>query len=354
MCKTNLSIVIISFTLFFLGGSILTGFAQSVEPSFQKGICYATWEKERYSSAYSDRSLKMLAQTGAEWVAIVTTYYQDKYNSKEIFPTHRTPSDKSLIHVINQAHQLGIKVMLKPHVDLLDKSDGLYRGDIGFQNKADWQEWFSQYLNFILHYAKIAQESGVELFCIGTELKFASTKTVFWQDEIIPQIRKIYKGELIYAANWDEYKNISFWSELDYVGIDAFFSLTQKQNPEYEEIEASWRKWADEIESWQKNVGKPIVFTEIGYRSCESAAAKPWDYAVTLPVDLELQSDCYKAALKILVNRLWCSGFYWWYWSSSPFAGGLNNGDFTPQNKPAEIILSYFYRGPVFVELRNR
>ncbi|MFH1269754.1 MAG: glycoside hydrolase, partial [Candidatus Omnitrophota bacterium] len=174
---------------------------------------------------------------------------------------------------------------------------------------------------------------------------FASAQTDFWQGYIIPAIRKIYSGKLIYAANWDEYKNIKFWGELDYVGIDAYFSLSQKQSAEYEEIEAGWKKWADEIEIWQKDIGRPIVFTEIGYRSCESAAEKPWDYYSSQPVNLKLQSDCYKAALKTLANRLWCSGFYWWYWSTSPFSGGLNNGDFTPQGKPAEFILSYFYKG---------
>lgn len=351
MCKANLSIAIASFTLFFLGGSILIGFAQSAEPSFQKGICYVTWEKERYSSPYSDKSLETLAQTGAEWVGIITTYYQEKYNSKEIFPTERTPSDSSLIHVINRAHQFGLKVMLKPHIDLLDTSDGLWRGDIGFQNQTDWQEWFLEYLKFILHYAKIAEESGVELFCIGTELCFASTQTVFWQREIIPQIRKAYSGKLIYAANWDEYKNIRFWDDLDCVGIDAYFPLTDKKSPEYEEIKVGWIKWADEIERWQKTINKPVIFTEIGYRSCEFAATAPWENSLGARVNLEIQANCYKAALDVLYSRHWCKGIYWWYWKSSPYAGGLTNHDFTPQNKPAETVLSYYYKGLSFVQL---
>jgi hypothetical protein len=350
MGKKNLFLTVLIISLLWLNIFIQPARGES---SFQKGICYVTWQKDRYLSPYSDKSIKMLAQTGAEWVQIVTTYYQDKFNSREIFPTQNTPSDESIIHVIKQAHQLGLKVMLKPHIDLLDKSDGLYRGDIGSQNKADWQAWFSQYLKLVLHYAELAEKTGAELFCIGTELSFASGQTEFWRNYIIPAVRKSYSGKLIYAANWDEYKNVSFWSELDYVGIDAYFSLTQKQNPEYEDIEAGWKKWTDEIERWQKNTGKPIVFTEIGYRSCESAAAKPWDYALAQPVDLRLQSDCYKAALKVLANRTWCSGFYWWYWGSSPFTGGLNNADFTPQGKPTEIILSYFYKGPIFAQLKN-
>jgi len=351
MRKASLPIKIAGFALFFLGAIILIGPAQGEEPAFQKGICYVTWEKERYSSPYSDKSLEALAQTGAEWVEIITTYYQEKYNSKEIFPNQRTPSDTSLIHVINRAHQFGLKVMLKPHIDLLDESAGLYRGDIGFQNETDWQEWFLGYLKFILHYAKIAEQARVELFCIGTELCFASTQAAFWQKEIIPQIRKAYSGKLIYAANWDEYKNIRFWGDLDCVGIDAYFPLTQKKSPEYEEIKAGWIKWADEIERWQKAINKPVILTEIGYRSCEFAATSPWDYSLGKEVNLEIQADCYRAALDVLCQRYWCKGLYWWYWKPSPYAGGLANHDFTPQNKPAAVVLKFYYQGLALVQL---
>lgn len=351
MRRTGLAKTIIISVLFLLSAVIFIETTPAAEPFFQKGICYVTWEKERYASAHSDKSLEMLAQTGAEWVQIVTTYYQDNYDTKRIFPTEKTPSDKSLIHVIRRAHQLGIKVMLKPHIDLLNESDGLYRGDIGFQTETDWQAWFLEYQNFILHYARLAQESGVELFSIGTELCFASQKTSFWQEDIIPQIRKVYKGKLTYAANWDEYKNVCFWDALDYVGIDAYFPLTKKSNPDYAEIKAGWIKWADEIEEWQKRINKPIIFSEIGYRSCAFAAATPWEYSSSEGLNLEIQADCYKAALEVLSQRLWCKGLYWWYWKPSVYAGGPANRDFIPQNKPAETVLTYYYRGLSFAKL---
>ena len=350
MKKTNLFLTIITPVLFFL---YIFVFIQPVQAdsAFQKGICYATWQKDRYLSAYSDKALEGLAQTGAEWVSIITTYYQEKFNSQKIYSTQKTPSDKSIIHVISQAHKLGLKVMLKPHVDLIDRSDRLWRGDIGFQNQADWRGWFSQYLKFILHYARLAEKADVELFCIGTELCFASAQTEFWQNYIIPRIRKVYKGELIYAANWDEYKDIHFWNGLDYAGIDAYFPLTQNRNPGYDEIKASWEKWIEEIDSWQKQIDKPVIFTEIGYRSCELAAAKPWEYASSQRVNLEIQADCYEAALSTVYNQPWCYGIYWWYWRASPYAGGLNNRDFTPQDKPAEMTLSYWYNAPTLAQL---
>ena len=89
--------------------------------SFQKGMCFATWSKEKYRSPFSDESLLKMKEIGVEWVAIVCTWYQKEYNSTEIFPTDKTPSDKSLEYVINKAHEIGLKVMLKPHLDLINQ-----------------------------------------------------------------------------------------------------------------------------------------------------------------------------------------------------------------------------------------
>jgi hypothetical protein len=350
MDKPNLSLTITISIFLFLSLCIFVGPLQA-ESGFQKGICYATWQRDRYLSVYSDKSLQALAETGAEYVSVVVTYYQDKFNSQEIFPTQKTPSDESVIHVINKAHQLGLKVMLKPHIDLIDESDGLWRADIGFQSLADWRAWFAQYLRFILHYAVLAEQTHTELLCIGTELCFASMQAEFWKGYIIPNIRRVYSGELIYAANWDEYRNIRFWDRLDYVGINAYFPLAKNSNSEYEEIRASWDEWADEIQAWQDEISKPIIFTEIGYRSCGTAAIRPWESISGKGVNLGLQADCYRAALSILYYRSWCRGLYWWYWETSPYAGGKTNRDFTPQHKPAESVLSSWYKKPCIARL---
>jgi len=320
---------------------------------FQKGMCYVAWEKDQYSTVASDKSLELLANTGATHVSIITTYYQNAYNSKFIFANEKTPTDKSIIHAIDKAHKLGLKVMLKPHLDLIDRADGLWRGDIGFQNPDDWQEWFSSYLKFILHYAKLAEKAHAEIFSIGTELSFASKQTSFWQDQIIPMIRQVYSGRLIYSANWDEYKNINFWPGLDYVGVDAYFPLAQEKIPGYNEIKTGWLKWADALQDWHRTVKKPIIFTEIGYSSCESSAAKPWENFYGKKLNLQVQADCYNAAMSVLSGRSWCSGLYWWHWRPSPKAGGLNNRDFTPQNKPAEMVLSYWYNALSFRQLSH-
>jgi hypothetical protein len=150
-------------------------------PQFQKGITYVTWDRVAYGKGFSDLSMSKLSSLGCRYIAIVTTWYQTDYNSTEIRPGAYTPTDEGLAHAIGQAHNLGLKVMLKPHLDLV--KGGYWRGEIQFNNDADWEAWFKSYGNFIAHYAALAEKENVELLCIGVELTTPAT----------------YKGEL-----WDK------------------------------------------------------------------------------------------------------------------------------------------------------
>lgn len=314
---------------------------------FQKGVCYVTWSKDRYSTAQSDASLKELAKTGTKWVAILTTWYQDKCYTVNIFPTKDTPSDSSLIHAIEVAHSLGMKVMLKPHLDIIDTSDGSWRGDIACSTEPNWQIWFESYRDFILHYAKIAQEHNVEMLCIGTELTSVSTiKESMWKGIVIKGVREVYKGPLTYAANWDdEYAHVKFWDALDYVGIDAYFPLSEKAAPTFEEIKKGWEPWIKSIEEFQKKVNKPIIFPEVGYCSAEGTAKAPWEEITDGgKLNPQLQADCYRALLETFWNKEWFYGVYWWKWGTDVRFGGPHNKGFTPQNKIAQQVMTQWYR----------
>jgi len=316
-------------------------------PVFQKGMCYVTWDKDQFSSPYSEKSLELLRDMGVEYVQVNTTQYQDTFNSTEIKATNRTPSDASVKHTIKTAHKLGLKTMLKPHIDLVNDENGSYwRADIGFYNNEDWATWFKEYKEFIVHYAKIAERNKVEIFCVGTELSFASQRTDEWID-VISAVKKVYSGKLVYAANWDNYKNIAFWKDLDYIGIDAYFPLSYDKNPTVEDMKQGWKKWILEIESRSITEKKPVIFTEIGYASTPTAPCEPWKGGTHGNADVEMQAKCYTAFFETVWDRPWLAGVYWWKWSPTVYGGGNNNRRFTPLNKPAAIILAKHYSSRV-------
>jgi len=306
------------------------------EPVFQKGMSYRHYPYP-YDSLFSNESLKRLAETDTEYLAITVWWLQENISATQICRKPSwTAADTALATAIAKAHELGMKVMLKPMVDPEDVYTH-WRGEI-----PPSQEWFANYTSFIISYAKFAQKNNVDLFCVGCEFKATERDAASWR-QMIDEVRKYYTGPLTYAATYDSFQGITWWDTLDYVGIDAYFSLTNKKDPTMDELKQAWNRIADAIEAWASTIKKPIVFTEIGYRSGDGNNIEPGNWIATLNADLQEQCDCYSAAFQSVWNRPWFYGFYWWIWESDPDAGGLSDTDFTPQNKPVEQVIRSWY-----------
>jgi len=308
---------------------------------FQRGMTYVVWWHDTYTTSESDRSLEALADTGANWVALIVTWYQEKYTDPTMNPdVERTPTDASLTHAIQMIHRLGMRIMLKPHVDLLESEH--WRGEI---QPPDEKAWFDGYQAFITHYAELAQSNDVEMLSIGTELNSMTKReyTARWLT-MIDAVRRVYGGELTYAANWwpnSAWQDLGFLKELDYLGIDAYFPLTEKADPTISELEKTWQQWISQVEAWQKISGKQIVFTEIGYRDIEGANIKPWDWQTEGVEDQQEQANCYQATLAVLWEKPWLQGIFWWAWTYNRPAR-----DYTPWGKLAEGMLRQWYAKP--------
>lgn len=321
---------------------------------FQKGIAFAGWWRGAYATPEADQALAQLAATGAGWVAIVVTGYQDTHASTAIRRDRRaTPSDAELAQAIRTARQLGLRVMLKPHVDL-SRDPERWRGDIGaaFADEAEWQAWFAAYRAFIDHYAALAQQNGVDQFCVGTELAATSQRDEDWR-RVVAGVRERFAGPLTYASNHGgEEARITWWDAVDYIGVDAYYSLARDHEPSVDELKAAWvaRGYLDTLAGLAARYRRPVLITEIGYRSADGAAMAPWRWQGEAALDLQEQADAYQAALDVLWGRPWLAGMYWWHWDADPGRGGPEDADFTPQGKPALEVLREFYRRPFLPE----
>jgi uncharacterized lipoprotein YddW (UPF0748 family) len=305
-------------------------------------MSYVTWWQTVYQTLGSDRSLRNLADTGTEWLSLVVTGYQETITSTIITRTlPATPADEDLVHVIARAHSMGMKVMLKPHVDFSNDPNH-WRGEIGFDNEADWAAWFASYRDFIFHYAELAESNGVEQFCVGTELMGTSYREEDWRS-VIAGVRERFSGTLTYASNPGEETQINWWDALDYIGVDAYYALTDKDDPTVDELKAAWAPHVTTLANLATAWGKPILLTEIGYRSVDGTNQHPWEWWTAGTVDLQEQADCYRAAFETFWNKPWFAGMYWWHWSTDPEQGGENDSDYTPHNKPAEGVLRAYY-----------
>ncbi|QDA59005.1 glycoside hydrolase family 113 [Hymenobacter jejuensis] len=258
-------------------------------------------------------------------------------------------SDRGLAYTAQLARQHGIRTMLKPHL-WVQGSGGSWPGDVQMQSAADWQAWFANYTRFVLHYAQLAEREHFDALCLGTELLHASTEHEAEWRTLIQQVRKVYRGPLTYAANWSgEYEKIRFWDALDFIGIQAYFPLSQANSPAKATLLAGWKPHLAAIERLQKRFNKPIIFTEAGYKTTADAAVEPWKWpdnmAVFASPDEQTQAACYEALFETFWSKPWFKGLFVWKWYPGLAADGpaRRHLDFTPQHKPAEQVMARWY-----------
>jgi len=318
---------------------ILDSLAQAPIPIkdkvFQHGIVYTSWMADELDSVASDLTLAGIKEIGFDTVAIMVPAYQDDLDSEVIFtndePGGDTPTMESLKHAVETCHKIGLRVMIKPHVDP--------RTDEARINIMPSEAWFDSYEEFILRYAVFSQENNVEMFSIGTELE--ATTFSAWAERwnrVIDKTKEVYDGVLTYSANWTEYKEVPFWDKMDFIGIDAYFPLTGEDDPTLEDLIAAWNAQADEIEAWLNEKGlteKGILLTEIGYTSTDGTNRQPW-VAISRIEDQQEQADCFEALFQVLSKRPWFKGYYIWQYFPQKRWSPLG---FTLNDKKAENVV---------------
>ncbi|TAE80493.1 MAG: hypothetical protein EAZ74_01850 [Alphaproteobacteria bacterium] len=157
-----------------------------------------------------------------------------------------TPSDTSVLRLIDELKARGYKVMLYP-MFFMDVEGKPWRGRVtgSATNVANFFTKAQGYNAFITHYATLGQ-GKVDAFVIGSELigltsVSASVGVYPAVDALVnlaAQVRSIMgtNTKITYAADWSEYHHTTggwynldpLWasSNIDMIGIDAYFPLT--------------------------------------------------------------------------------------------------------------------------------
>jgi hypothetical protein len=240
-------------------------------------------------------------------------------------------TDRGIVETTKIARNNKIKVLLKPQLWL----HGNYTGHFTLSEEKDWKIWEKCYSDYIYHFAHLADSLNIEMFCIGTELKQTIVNRPDYWNHLIDSIKTFYEGELTYAANWDDFQEVHFWNKLDYIGIDGYFPLSNSTTPTVEELCQSWKSKIAIISEYQAKKNKPVLFTEIGYKSVSKCAEEPWN-PTSKDINLQAQQNATEAFLKSFADIDWFKGCFIWKWyPDDSNSGGQNDGDYTPQNKPS-------------------
>lgn len=298
------------------------------------------------NSKVFEKHTNPVVKVNANYAAIMPFGFIKDLNQPEIlFNTEKQWFGETVTGANQYITALGkkdIKIMIKPQIWVWR---GAFTGYIEMDNEENWKILETSYTKFILEYALLANKLKVNIFCIGTELeKFIVNRPLYWL-ELIKKIKAIYKGKLTYAANWDEFKRTPFWDALDFIGIDAYFPVSNSKTPTVEECLMSWKAHKDVILNLSNKFNKPILFTEFGYRSVDYAGKEPWKSDRSMSnVNMQAQSNTTQALFKAFWNESWFAGGFVWKWFiNHDNVGGTNNTMFTPQNKPVEHVIKTQY-----------
>lgn len=245
-----------------------------------------------------------------------------------------------VIGCIKLAHQKKLSVMLGPHLWI---GHGIYTGAFTLNSEKEWQIWENSYQNYMLRFAIVADSMKAEIFCIGTELGTCiKERPKFW-NSFIDTIRKTFHGKLTYAANWDDYKKVPFWDKLDYIGVDAYFPLAAGKTPSINSLKSGWEKYREELQKVSDEKKRPVLFTEYGYRNVDFNSAEPWKENEGTQNNTA-QSNAYEALYQSFAGKKWFAGGFIWKWYIDEGHHRNKEVDFSPQQKPAEKVIEYWYK----------
>ncbi len=331
------------FLVLFIGWNFIQEEPQLVSADSKwKGVC---WVAGR--SPLVGGELGVLKSVGVDAISQTPFGWQSRKDTPEIqweLENERKWWGESATGIkvtMDSSTHLGMLTILKPHLWVR----GSWPGEIQMQNEDDWKKWFANYQLFILDYAKLANDYNIPLLAIGTELELTTHRESDWRG-IIREIRKVYDGKLVYAANFTEFDQIAFWDALDYIGIQAYFPLSARSNSSLNELKKGWSKHLTAIDAVVRKFAKPVIFTEIGYCNTEDAAVEPWVWPNERRESAfsdEMQAQCYEAFFQTAWKRNWLAGVFFWKWYPT---GHDREPDFTPQGKAAESVMrKYFLEG---------
>lgn len=291
--------------------------------------------------------LESVRKVHANYAAVMPFGFLRALNDPVLF--HNNPRQwfgerrEGVAQYISELHEKEIKVMLKPQLWV---GRGSFTGEIAMENDKDWAIFELLYRDFIVDMACLAEEHKVAMFCVGTELEEVVRQRPGFMIALIAEVRKVYSGKLTYAENWDHFDQVPFWGQLDFIGIDAYFPLSDQHTPTVESCRQAWEPHKKAVEALAEKWSKPVLFTEYGYRSVAYTGKEPWN-ADRAMSEVNLQAQC--NALESLFQEFWeeswfAGGFLWKWFPDHQQAGGKDDSQYTVQNKPAENLLKNYYR----------
>ena len=343
MCMSSFQTIFVYLFSVVSCGSKINGF------NFLNG----QWSGPKYNSQDAeDMVSSIINQTGANWIQFTFCWYQPTIESTgPIAPkTGTSPTDDELQSIFSFSQSNNLKTIMRPCVDPTDMSNGEWRGEIGCDfNSTQWDSWFESYMNFINYYANLAVKLNVDMFVIGLELICASHQASHFIN-VANSVKDIFSKSNVnipirYDANHGNEREVEFWSDVDYIGIDAYYPIDSSNNsPSVDDLIRGWEPIVSNLSILsQENDNKGIIFGEIGYCSSYATNVDPAHCYQSSQLNMTAQMNAYNAVFQTIYQQDYFNGILWWSWLTDPNDSGDDNTGFTVNNKPTAALCNKYF-----------
>jgi hypothetical protein len=310
------------------------------------------------------------------------------YDTPEILYSAANPrmiTDEELRHVVDVAREKGLRVIFKP---VVNSADDVWRAWIRFfrpitheerasgitgefdpwgetpqmregmvKDLAKWDQWWNDYTNYIVHYAKIAEEKQVPILCIGCEMNSTEEFEDKWRS-LIAKVRGVYGGLITYDVNHGNEDKVKWFDDLDFISLSAYHAIPHadgrplesptETTTSLEELRAAMKPIRERLATVSAKWNKPILFIEAGVTPVRGCAHTPWahvDEREDRPTDQAEQANYYQAMFETYWDEPWFMGWCWWDWPAQLYdkSDAATDRSFCVYGKQAEDVLRRWY-----------
>ena len=290
--------------------------------------------------AKSRRIIDYAIKLNANSVAVTFPFFTSGPTSSTVYakPTI-TPSAGHIEIFLAAAKRAHIRVTLRPVLDenaLMARNPQDWRGTIQPQNRA---AWFRSYQKLLLPYLSAAQAGHAATFVAATEL--LSLEGAPQWPGLIRSFRSVYRGQLVYDENQDEFAANSANPPVPSHDVDAYPEFPLPANASVALITRSWDAW---LGAHPISVRRELTLSEIGIDAVAGTYQDPWAWRgiMTAPIDTRVQAAWYQAACNAVSAEQIGGGIYWYEvnFDASPGAPRLFESDrLTFLDRPAQHVI---------------
>ena len=312
-----------------------------------------------FDAPESIASLANARALGVNTITISFPWYTDSVNSTAVpyavvggcpsgvpFNNASSPSDESIVTAIRAAHNLGLRVVVRPMIDPnwnLPQNKGTSRGRIGETfNREEWAAWFVSYRFFLNKWAMIATNEGVEIFCAGAELLSTQAQDTEWRTTLAA-VRSVFSGTVYYSATGED---VTWWDASDLIAQDAYPALTNTSvmpaDASINELVVAWNTTLARFYQMSVKYNRSVLLQETGVCSINIAGLfnQPWYYeCYKHAVNQDVQANYYESVFLAPYAQEWIVGVFFWKWAAQ---GGPLDPSFFPLNKSAGRVMQKY------------